>query len=47
MATPETIKLKEEPQADLHRYDALLGTLVLAAAMMAPGSVTKVSRGTA
>jgi len=47
VATPETLKLKEEPQADLHRYDALLGKLVLVAAMMAPGFVTEVSRGTA
>jgi transposase len=47
VATPETLKLKEEPQADLNRYDALLGKLVLVAAMMAPGVMTEVSRGTA
>jgi len=47
IATPETLKLKEEPQADLSRYDALLGKLVLVAAMMAPGLVTEVSRGAA
>jgi transposase len=46
IATPETLKLKEEPQADLGRYDKLLGKLVLVAAMMAPGFVTEVSRGT-
>ena len=47
IATPETLKLKEEPQADLGRYDKLLGKLVLVAAMMAPGFVTEATRGTA
>ena len=43
--TPETLKLKDEPRADLARYDKLLGKLVLVAAMMAPGFCAEVSRG--
>ncbi len=47
IATPESLKLKQEPQADLGRYDALLGKLALVAAMMAPRFVSEVSRGAA
>ena len=47
IATPETLRLKDEPRADLSRYDALLGKLVLVAAMMAPGFMMEVSRGAA
>ena len=46
IATPESLKLAEEPQANLGRYDQLLGKLVLLAAMMAPGFSTEVRRGT-
>lgn len=45
VATPETLKLKDEPRADLARYDKLLGKLVLIAAMMAPDFCAEVSRG--
>jgi len=40
------LKLAEEPQANLGRYDQLLGKLVLLATMMAPGFSAEVCRGT-
>lgn len=43
--TPEGLKLKEEPKADVTRYDILLRKLVIAALVALPLTMTEVSRG--